>query len=193
MTTLVVLSVVDIVLLIAGLAFYLFVVGGQLTRVAGDLEECADIVWDIKRNAEPIVEGVANINRVGGVVAGALPLLYGMAEGIVAGSRRYRSRRRSGHRQGPRPGPAGPGSTTASATHPEAESVCAGLVPALVGLAPGRERAGGRRGVLTDPLVAPGLVELLLVAARAVDRRTAPGRSARGATGSPPGTSYDAT
>lgn len=86
MTTLVVLSVVDIVLLIAGLAFYLFVVGGQLTRVAGNLEECADIVWDIKKNAEPIVEGVSNINRVGGVVAGALPLLYGMAEGIVVGA-----------------------------------------------------------------------------------------------------------
>jgi hypothetical protein len=86
MTTLVVLSVIDIVLLIAGLAFYLFVVGGQLTRVAGNLEECADIVWDIKKNAEPIVEGVTNINQVGGVVAGALPLLYGMAEGIVVGA-----------------------------------------------------------------------------------------------------------
>jgi len=86
MTTLVVLSVVDIVLLIAGLAFYLFVVGGQLTRVATDLEECADLVWDIKKNAEPIVEGVSNINRVGGIVAGALPLLYGMAEGIVVGA-----------------------------------------------------------------------------------------------------------
>jgi hypothetical protein len=86
MTTLVVLSVVDIALLIAGLAFYLFVVGGQLTRVAGNLEECADIVWDIEKNAEPIVEGVSNINRVGGVVAGALPLLYGMAEAIVVGA-----------------------------------------------------------------------------------------------------------
>ena len=86
MTTLVVLSVVDILLLIAGLAFYLFVVGSQLTRIAGNLEECADIVWDIKKNAEPIVEGVSNINRVGGVVAGALPLLYGMAEGIVVGA-----------------------------------------------------------------------------------------------------------
>jgi hypothetical protein len=86
MTTFVVLSVVDIVLLIAGLAFYLYVVGGQLTRVATDLEECAEIVWDIKKNAEPIVEGVTNINRVGGVVAGALPLLYGMAEGIVVGA-----------------------------------------------------------------------------------------------------------
>ena len=31
MTTLVVLSVVDIVLLIAGLAIYLYIVGGQLT------------------------------------------------------------------------------------------------------------------------------------------------------------------
>jgi hypothetical protein len=86
MTTLVVLSVVDIVLLIAGLAFYLFVVGGQLTRVATNLEECADLVWEIKRNAEPIREGVSHINRVGGVVAGALPLLYGMAEGIVVGA-----------------------------------------------------------------------------------------------------------
>jgi hypothetical protein len=28
---------------------------------------------------------VEHINRTGGVVAGALPLLYGMAEGIVAG------------------------------------------------------------------------------------------------------------
>jgi hypothetical protein len=86
MSTLVVLSVIDIALLIAGLAFYLFVVGGQLARVAGNLEECADLVWDIKKNAEPIVEGVSNINQVGGVVAGALPLLYGMAEGIVVGA-----------------------------------------------------------------------------------------------------------
>jgi len=44
MNTLVVLTVVDIVLLIAGLAIYLYIVGGQLTRVAGKLEECSDIV-----------------------------------------------------------------------------------------------------------------------------------------------------
>jgi hypothetical protein len=81
----VVLSVVDIVLLIAGLAFYLFVVGGQLTRIATNLEECADLVRQIVANAEPIVPGVEHINRTGGVVAGALPLLYGMAEGIVTG------------------------------------------------------------------------------------------------------------
>ena len=79
------LSVIDIVLLIAGLAFYLFVVGTQLTRIATNLEECADLVREIVANAEPIVPGVQHINRTGGVVAGALPLLYGMAEGIVAG------------------------------------------------------------------------------------------------------------
>jgi hypothetical protein len=86
MTTLIVLSVVDIVLLIAGLAFYLFVVGGQLARVATNLEECAELVRTIQHNAEVIESGVEHINHTGRVVAGALPLLYGMAEGIVVGA-----------------------------------------------------------------------------------------------------------
>ena len=86
MTTLVVLSVVDIVLLIAGLAIYLFIVGGQLSRIATNLEECAEIVGRIGDNAAPIMQDVHHINRTGGVVAGALPLLYGMAEGIVVGA-----------------------------------------------------------------------------------------------------------
>jgi hypothetical protein len=85
MNQLVLLSIVDIVLLIAGLAFYLFVVGGQLKRIATNLEECAELVRTIKANAEVIEPGVEHINRTGGVVAGALPLLYGMAEGIVTG------------------------------------------------------------------------------------------------------------
>lgn len=86
MNTLVVLSVVDIVLLIAGLAFYLFVVGRQLTRVATNLEECATLVRTIKANAELIDPGLEHVNRTGGVVAGALPLLYGFAEDIVKGA-----------------------------------------------------------------------------------------------------------
>ena len=86
MTTLVVLSVVDILLLIAGLAFYLYVVGTQLMRIAMNLEECAEIVHRIEANAQPIMPGLQHINRTGGVVAGALPLLYGMAEAIVAGA-----------------------------------------------------------------------------------------------------------
>jgi hypothetical protein len=86
MTLLVVLTVIDIVLLIAGLAIYLFIVGGQLMRVAALLEECDQIVRDVVADAEPIIPGVSHINRTGGVVAGALPLLYGMAEGIVTGA-----------------------------------------------------------------------------------------------------------
>jgi hypothetical protein len=82
-TTLVVLTVVDIVLLIAGLAIYLYLVGAQLTRIATNLEECAEIVQRIGDNAAPIMQNVQHINRTGGVVAGALPLLYGMAEQIV--------------------------------------------------------------------------------------------------------------
>jgi hypothetical protein len=85
-TTLVVLSVVDIVLLIAGLAIYLWIVGGQLQNVATNLEECSEIVQTILSDAEKIGPGVENINHTGGIVAGALPLLYGMAEDIVVGA-----------------------------------------------------------------------------------------------------------
>lgn len=85
MSTMVVLSVVDVVLLIAGLAFFLYVLGGQLSRIATNLEECADLVQQICRNAESIHADLEHVNRTGGVVAGALPLLYGMAEGIVVG------------------------------------------------------------------------------------------------------------
>jgi hypothetical protein len=85
MTLLVVLTVLDIVLLIAGLAVYLFWVGSLLTRIAGNLEECAQIVQTIVGHAKLIRPGVEHINETGAVVAGALPLLYGMAEDIVAG------------------------------------------------------------------------------------------------------------
>ncbi|MGO9077875.1 MAG: hypothetical protein ACLQDY_02380 [Streptosporangiaceae bacterium] len=85
MTLLVVLTVVDIVLLIAGLAFYLYWAGTLLTRIAGNLEECAELVRTIVGHAKLIGPGVEHINQTGGVVAGALPLLYGMAEDIVTG------------------------------------------------------------------------------------------------------------
>lgn len=86
MRTLIIWTVIDIVALIAGLAVYLFIVGTQLKKVAANLEEAADLVWKIKGNAEVIEPALKRINRTGGVVAGALPLLYGMAEGIVAGA-----------------------------------------------------------------------------------------------------------
>jgi hypothetical protein len=86
MTAQIVLSVMVIVLLIAGLAFYLYVVGSQLTRVATNLEACAELVRTVEHNASVIQPGVEQINHTGGVIAGALPLLYGMAEGIVVGA-----------------------------------------------------------------------------------------------------------
>jgi hypothetical protein len=85
MTGMVIFSVIDILLLIAGLAFYLYWVGTLLTRIAGNLEECAQIVQAIVGHAKLIGPGVEHINQTGGVVAGALPLLYGMAEDIVTG------------------------------------------------------------------------------------------------------------
>jgi hypothetical protein len=85
MRTLAVFSVIEIVLLIAGLAFYLWWVGSLLTRIAGNLEECAELVHTIEQHAELIGPGVEHINQTAAVVAGALPLLYGMAEGIVVG------------------------------------------------------------------------------------------------------------
>jgi hypothetical protein len=85
MTTLVVLTVIAIGLLIAGLAVYLFWVGTLLTRIAGNLEESAGLVQAIGNNAKLIGPGVEHINETGSVVAGALPLLYGMAEQIVTG------------------------------------------------------------------------------------------------------------
>ena len=83
MKRLVVLTVVVIAVLTGGLALYLFWLGTLLNRIAADLEESADLVRNIDGNAKAIRPGVAHINQVGGVVAGALPLLYGMAEQIV--------------------------------------------------------------------------------------------------------------
>lgn len=86
MTTLIVLTVVDIALLIAGLAVYLWIVGSQLTRIATNLEECNELVRQINANAASIEGNLEHVNRTGGVIAGALPLLYDMAEGIVVGA-----------------------------------------------------------------------------------------------------------
>jgi hypothetical protein len=86
MTALVVLTVIVIALLIAGLAFYLFWAGTLLGRVAGRLEECGALVRGIVSHAGLIGPNVEHINRTGGVVAGALPLLYGMADEIVTGA-----------------------------------------------------------------------------------------------------------
>ena len=85
MTTLVILSVLVIGLLVAGLAVYLFWAGSLLNRIAANLESSFESAAQILGHAKLIGPGVEHINRTGGVVAGALPLLYGMAEEIVTG------------------------------------------------------------------------------------------------------------
>jgi hypothetical protein len=84
MKRLVVLTVAVIAGLAGGLAVYLFWLGTLLNRIADNLEDSADLVRSIDDNTKVIRPGVAHINEVGGVVAGALPLLYGMAEQVVA-------------------------------------------------------------------------------------------------------------
>jgi hypothetical protein len=81
---LVVLTVVEIVVLIAGLAFFLWWVGSLLGGIATTLEAGDGLVAEIVEDARAITPGLEHINRTGGVVAHALPYLYGFAEQIVA-------------------------------------------------------------------------------------------------------------
>lgn len=84
MTALVVISVILIVLLIAGLAFFLAWLGILLGRVADNLDEVGQSVQTAVGHAELIRPGLEHVNRSGKIVAGALPLLYGHAERIAA-------------------------------------------------------------------------------------------------------------
>ena len=65
MTTLVVLTVVELVLLIAGLAAYLWIVGTQLEKVAGTLEDCNDHLAAIEQNAAVSTPRLSSVLSVG--------------------------------------------------------------------------------------------------------------------------------
>lgn len=82
--SLVVLSVLVIGLLIGVLAIYLFVIGMLLHNIADNLDDCLGSVKTILGHAEVIIPAVEHINRTGGVVSGALPLLYGFTDRIAA-------------------------------------------------------------------------------------------------------------
>jgi hypothetical protein len=82
-STLVLITVIEIVVLIAGLAFFLVWIGSLLATIATTLEAGDGLVRKIVEDAKPIGPGLEHINRSGGVVAGALPLLYGFAEQII--------------------------------------------------------------------------------------------------------------
>lgn len=84
MGLLVVLTVALIALLIAVLAIYLAWVGVLLSRIADNLDDCSESVKTIEGHGRVIIPGLEHINRTGGIVSGALPLLYGHAERIQA-------------------------------------------------------------------------------------------------------------
>src|ERR1700753_924830 len=115
MTVLVVLTVIVIVALIAGLAFYLYWAGTLLDRIGAELEGAAELVRAIVADAERIGPGVEHINQTGGVVAGALPPLYRMGAGLLA--RVAPPHPRPPALPAPRP-PPGPGPTRAPASAP---------------------------------------------------------------------------
>lgn len=81
---LIVMTVVVIGLFIAVLAGFLLAIGVLLNSIANNLEDSLANVKTIAKHAEVIIPEVEHINRTGGVVAGALPLLYGGAERIAA-------------------------------------------------------------------------------------------------------------
>lgn len=83
---LITLTVVDIVALVIVLAVYLFWVSSLLQRIADNLGEVSAMVPEVIGHAETIVPDLQHANRTLGTISGALPLLYGLAEKILAKS-----------------------------------------------------------------------------------------------------------
>lgn len=84
MILIVVLSVLTILLLVGVLAFFLYWVGSLLLNISNNLAESNDSVKTIIGHADLIKPGLEHINHTGGVVSGALPLLYGHGERLAA-------------------------------------------------------------------------------------------------------------
>lgn len=82
--TLTVLTVAVIALFIGVLAIYLFMTGVLLNRIAGNLGDCLQNVRTIAGQASVIAPGITRINKSGGEIVGALPLLLDGAEGVAA-------------------------------------------------------------------------------------------------------------
>ena len=117
MTLLVVLTVLEIVLLIAGLAVYLFWVGTLLNRIAANLEQCSELVREIVAHAALIRPNVEHINQTGGVVAGACRCCTRWARRSSPGPPGHRKTPpRCASRPGRPPGPAARACTTRSVT-----------------------------------------------------------------------------
>lgn len=81
---LVVLTVVVVGLMITVLAIYLFMIGVLLNRTAGNLGDCLQSVRTVAGQADVIGPSVKRLNKTGGELLGALPLLVEGADGVGA-------------------------------------------------------------------------------------------------------------
>ena len=84
--TLIVLTVVVATLLIAALAAYLFILGILLNRIADNLADSERSVRVVTGQAAVIAPAVGHLNRTGGELVGAMPLLYEGAEQLISQS-----------------------------------------------------------------------------------------------------------
>lgn len=82
--TLIVMTVVVIGLTIAAFAIYLFVIGVLLNRTADSLGDCVQSLRTVADQADVIRPGVQRINKIGGELLGALPLLLDDVDGVSA-------------------------------------------------------------------------------------------------------------
>lgn len=70
---------------------YLYLVSSHLRRISDNLGEVDDMVADVIGHATTIVPDLQHANRTLSSISGALPLLYGLAEKIVAKKERRRA------------------------------------------------------------------------------------------------------
>jgi hypothetical protein len=82
--TLIVMTVVVVALMIAVLAAYLFVIGVALNRTADNLGDCLESVRTVVNQASIVGPGIKRLNKTGGELLEALPLLLEDAEGVAA-------------------------------------------------------------------------------------------------------------
>lgn len=78
------LTVVVIAFLIAALAIFLLMIGGLLNRTANNLDDGLQSMRTIIGHSGTIRPGVARINKTGGELADAVPLLLDDVDQIVA-------------------------------------------------------------------------------------------------------------
>lgn len=82
--TLTLLTIIDVAALLGVLALFLVLISNRLNNINNNLADSSATVAAIVGHVEPIIPGVGQINRTLGVIAGALPLLYGLTEKITA-------------------------------------------------------------------------------------------------------------